>query len=167
MSYSKRYMICFLLILPILIGSIVKEVVLVAFPDNLFAESETVNTYILTSKDKQLTIAERTYNLDEDISATVTETVYRYDLKGSNSKDTDKIYMSKIQYISSDGNPKESISIIKDREDIINKRIVPITIINTLIMIVSMVTEIIILGAYRITNDPNAQIKFIQSLYIH
>ena len=159
-------MICFLLVLPIVIGFIVCEVLLVAFPDTLFFESETVNTYNLISRDKQLTVAERTYNLDEDISATVTETVYRYALIGSLSKNNDDIYISKIQYVSSDGTKKESTSVIKEKEDIRNRKLTPIITINTLLMIAFIVLEIIFLRVYHIANSPDYWIKSIQSLYM-
>lgn len=153
MSESKKDMICFLFVLPIVIGFIVCEVVLLAFPDTLFFESETVNTYNLTSRDRQLTIARRTYNLDEDISTMVTETVYRYTLKGSSSNDSNDIYISRIQYVSSDGTKKESTSVIKEKEDIRNGRLTLIIILNSLLVIACIALEALQLRAYRIEKN--------------
>ena len=142
--------ILFILCLVITIGSIIYNFVYIIAPDILFAESEIVNTYTLTSRDKQLTIAERTYNLDEDISNTpVTETVYLYTLKDTTAKDKDDIYMSKIQYVSVDGNKKESFSVIKNKDDVKSEKIKSNIIINAIVMIASMVATTLSFLSYR------------------
>ncbi|MGN0500063.1 MAG: hypothetical protein ACI4HK_02840, partial [Ruminococcus sp.] len=89
-------------------------------------ESQIVDTYTLTSRNKQVAIAERTYNLDEDISnVAVTETKYIYTFKGSFGSNDDDMYMSKIQYNSSDGKTKESTLVFKSKSEIVDNKAFP------------------------------------------